>query len=410
MSALGQTEAWNDFRADDEPFGPFLRVVLTPAGTGRIHLKLPVRLPKENAEPVAPMKWLRNAAVSVMGMDGQLKTSRDAEGAVPDDEEPVEGAVYYFVAVSAAPHPLEFAVDMEMARARSHLSGSDASSRPRREERLKNELVSRHIHCCLTDVPSNICNPVHIIPFHKGDEWLQLLVESRPRSYDPNLEDLTELDTINDIRNAFFASPNVHAYLGNLQLVIIKTPNGILSTTDIPRDNRILTPDVEFPSDVRFTAQWIKGTNADRAVVPNNSDMSFAKGNGGQLSNPSPLLLEYMFGVALVKHWGYGQDFLGPEHRTNVRRPVSAPLDPTLKRKMREQKAAARGGRTAEGMSQLEAEELVYRLWCASAEGVERRKAAIAEEEAHENFRLDRLMQWRERTLHNNASEDRQSR
>nr|GAT47742.1 predicted protein [Mycena chlorophos] len=379
MSALEQTEDWNDFRADDEPFGPFLRVVLTPAGTGRIHLKLPVRLPKENAEPIAPMKWLRNAAASVMGMDGQLKTSRDAEGAVPDDEEPVEG------------QPLEFAVDMEMARARSHLFGSDASSRPRREERLKNELVSRHIHCCLTDVPSNICNPVHIIPFHKCDEWIPLLVESRPRSYDLNPEDLTELDTINDIRNAFLASPNVHAYQGNLQLVIIKTPNGILSTTHIPRDDRILTPDVEFPSDVRFTAQWIKGTNADRAVVPNNSDMSFAKGNGDRLPKPSTLLLEYMFGVALVKHWGYGQDFLGPEHRANIRRPVPAPLDPTLKRKIREQKAASQGGRTAEGISQLEAEELVYRLGGGTRE-----------------FRADRVMQWRERTLHDTASEDHQ--
>ncbi|KAF8812071.1 hypothetical protein BYT27DRAFT_7252263 [Phlegmacium glaucopus] len=95
---------------------------------------------------------------------------------------------------------------------------------------------------------------MHIIPYQRGDEWLQLIIDNRP-----HLENLESL-SINDIRNGVYADDDLHNhYFDPRDVVVLKMPNPIPETTDVPdRAQRLdLDPSCSFPETSRYTLQWI---------------------------------------------------------------------------------------------------------------------------------------------------------
>jgi hypothetical protein len=91
----------------------------------------------------------------------------------------------------------------------------------------------------------------------------------------------------------------------------------VLQTTDIPpcgNPNVKLFGHVCYSENPRYSLQWLKCTEQELAHVPNNLDAAFKIDS--EIPKSSGVLLDYNYGVAVLKWWGkgYGQgDFL--QHR-----------------------------------------------------------------------------------------------
>jgi hypothetical protein len=143
------------------------------------------------------------------------------------------------------------------------------------------------------------------------------------------------------------------------------------------------------------------GTEHQKRDVPNNKDAAFKKHS--KKPKPSPLLLNYNYGVAALKWWGKG-----PEHLLTARKrpapPIAAPLGPqrskhdpsvtTAKladaRKLAGLQGGSGGNREAEDIDerrQYEAELLVATLYANTP-------AARGRREQQQADRTDRMDKW----------------
>jgi len=197
-------------------------------------------------------------------------------------------------------------VDLEVIKARSNVPSAMTDSR----QNFRDELLERDACCVFTGGKPIQVIAMHIIPFRRGSEWLEKIVNNRP-NYDENVESLSD---INDIRNGLSVNAGFHSYFDARMVVIIKTPNNVLTTADIPQlggDRPNDVPDeVTYPKDTRYSVQWLKDPNDGYATKnhPNNLDATFKKDT--QTTKPSDLLLHYNYGAAAVKQWGHGVDVL----------------------------------------------------------------------------------------------------
>jgi len=159
---------------------------------------------------------------------------------------------------------------------------------------------------------------VHIIPYARGDEWFQLIIGSR-QPYD---EDVSELTSINDIRNGLLVQPTLHTVVDSREFVILQTPNYVLDIDDVPSDPaRFTLKDAikyEYPVGQRFSLQVVGDFDGDTSLdlFPNNTTAAFKRGTN--LPKPSALLLHYNYGAAVVKLWGRRTEILD---RPNIPRP-----------------------------------------------------------------------------------------
>jgi len=151
-------------------------------------------------------------------------------------------------------------------------------------------------------------------------QWLRVIIANRPENRNIGLL------TIDDIQNGLLGTDTLHNQCFDPRLVVVlKTPNIMLETTDVPpRHERNIEPMVSYPSDRRYTLQWIAAppTAATLEHFPNNSDATFAN---QELAKPADLLLHYNYGAAVVKHWGKNKDVL--TKRLDIPRPpVPSPV------------------------------------------------------------------------------------
>ncbi|KAJ6555080.1 hypothetical protein DFH09DRAFT_1318269 [Mycena vulgaris] len=139
---------------------------------------------------------------------------------------------------------------------------------------------------------------IHFVPF---DTWLKQVVESRTAEDD---EDVTNFTSINEMRNGMLVANNLHPMIGQKNLVVLKTPNRVLDVTDIPpRSNNHphLFGNVKYSTNPRYTLQWLQSGQQERQNVPNNMDAAFKRYS--KKLKPSPLLLNYNYGVGALKWW-----------------------------------------------------------------------------------------------------------
>ncbi|KAF8342474.1 hypothetical protein F5887DRAFT_974428 [Amanita rubescens] len=230
--------------------------------------------------------------------------------------------------------------------------------------------------------------------------WLQLIVRNRPS----HGENVATLNNINDIRNGIFASSLIHASFDKRLVVVLKTPNHILETEDVPeRANREIIADVVYPYR-RYTLQWLE--EDDRMMLniyPNNSDATFRRATTRQ--KPSDLLLHYNYGAAPVKMWGHNTIVLkklAKPPRPQVPGPIHNRLAVARKRAAAQAGARARGrgrakgrararmGTMVESEGQAEWDEDDVMLFCwGNTKAAQERHLRKANEDAR------RIEQWR---------------
>ncbi|KAJ7639352.1 hypothetical protein FB45DRAFT_905375 [Roridomyces roridus] len=371
------------------------------------YLEIPTRIIKTNCR--RPVKYLRFLGWCIMGRSGAIKTDR-AGVAMGDEDTLNDETIYYFVTNAADDAAaLRYAVDPEVMKSRSSHSTSSTSMRTA-QDRFKDSLIQRDVVCVFTNSSKLTCQGSHIIPFHKGDEWLDFVVQNRPTEG----EDVSDLNSIHDIRNGLLLTGDLHHLMDHKHVAVIKTPNPVLQVDDIPpRHPLTLLHDggqVQYPDGKRYTMQWFKEDRMEQRRFPNNADAAFRKDT--QLPGPSPALLHYKYGVAAVYWWGKNASaYLGISNRPNLARP-SPPipaalgpernlrsghqLTPKYRRDPPAQGSGAPTGEGAQDQDMLDAEEIVLLLWSQNPAAIERRRRASEEQKRQEEERTSRLEQWRQ--------------
>ncbi|KAJ6529483.1 hypothetical protein DFH09DRAFT_934820 [Mycena vulgaris] len=368
--------------------------------TDDFYLEVPIAVIHSNS--VHPIKYLRFLGWCVIGRLGAVKRTRG--GADIADTAPLQDRRTYLYVYDAADNALKYAVDLEVLKTRSHISTS-ASSKPTRDDAFKENLAERDVRCIFTSKPPGFCEGTHIIPFHKGDEWLDFIVKNRLAD-----EDTAGL-TVDDARNGMLLSLDAHRGVDQRQLVVLQTPNAVLNVGDVPPCHiRPIKNDVKYPEGQRYTIQWLNGDEDERAVITNNSDATFNKLTS--IRKPSPMLLHYNYGAAAVRWWGHGKSHLEVSTRTRPIVPVPAAMGPTRskrnaqqlqessqKRTKRNMGGSGRGRGGGEAVQEGEAmdpDEIVMYFWSQNPAAIERRKREAEDREREGQDRASRMEQWRE--------------
>ncbi|KAJ7689119.1 hypothetical protein B0H17DRAFT_1067041 [Mycena rosella] len=338
-----------------------------------------------------PVKYLRYLGYCILGVDGTIATD-DFDGAELLDNDAINAGSYYFVREGGA-DVLDHAVDPE-ALTYSHASQTTNT---------RDLLATRDQYCVFTAMAAECCQGTHIVPFSKGDAWLKQIVDSRIPEDGEIVSDLT---SINEIRNGMLVSNTLHPLVDKKKLVVLKTPNRILACGDVPppsNANQILPDSVKYSTSPRYTLQWLNGDPYLQSIFTNNKDAAFKK-HVRKSTLPSPLLLHYNYGVAALKWWGNGPEYLITA-RMRPAPPIVAPLGPSRNKddrsittKLEEARTLGglQGGAGAGSSKEIEdiderrdadAERLVLEFYANTPTARRRRAQEKAEKQ-------DRMTQW----------------
>ncbi|KAJ7482807.1 hypothetical protein B0H11DRAFT_1862672 [Mycena galericulata] len=340
---------------------PLFRLYLAPE---HVNLYLDVPISVVSSLCIYPAKYLQYLGYCILGVPGIITRDLDGEpGEEISDEDPLDAGVYRFIHERDV---LAHAVDP------AALTYSHSPETTNTRDNFRTIVAERDVSCVFTNTAIKMCKGIHIVPYKQGDSWLKQIIESRFPEED---EDVTNLTSINDIRNGILVANTIHPMIDQKNLVVLKTPNRVLNMTDIPpRSNNDpdLLGDVKYSTNPRYTLQWLQGNKQERRSFPNNMDAAFKK--ICKNPKPSPLLLNYNYGVAALKWWGRGKECL----LTARMRPIAAPLGPpkskhdsALKFDDARTKLGAleggSGGNTEsvdiDELRQSQAEELVLAFW-----------------------------------------------
>lgn len=274
------------------PLAGHIHLVLFQQVHESFYLEIPVAIIQTVC--LRPCKYLRYLGWCVLGVEGSLQDEQRHQ--VELNGNLVDQGTYHYRLPVAHQDALFHAVDPEVIKLRSQVPFGTTATR----ENFREALVERDGgRCVWTGFPPGV--GMHIIPFSKGDEWLQLIIDNRPHNKEGRLG---TLKSINDIRNGIIGANSLHSpHFDSRAAVILKTPNPILRISDVPpRHNRVLPNEARYPTDSRYTLQWlVAGDEFLFNFFPNNSDASFVS-----LHKPKPaeILLHYNYGAAAVKQWG----------------------------------------------------------------------------------------------------------
>jgi len=274
---------------------------LSPSAIVRegFYLEIPTEIIRRNCK--YPVKYLRYLAWSILCLEGSIMLE-GTTSPVSDDSELLDYGIYSFRPDGVADW-FKMLVDLEVIQRRSQTYSGNTRIRGK----FTKNLLLRDTFCIFTDATIEFCHGIHIIPFARGSEWLNLIVEHR-RTNDS--QKMGEPDDINDVRNGFLLRCDLHGVFDARSLVVLKTPNKVLEIEDIPHSSRTVRRDNQaHPQDERYTAQWISCEEDYLEHFANNTDAAFQK-NTPKGNLPSPLLLDYNYGAAAVKQLGRNQETL----------------------------------------------------------------------------------------------------
>ncbi|KAH9050875.1 hypothetical protein EDB83DRAFT_2316995 [Lactarius deliciosus] len=180
--------------------------------------------------------------------------------------------------------------------------------------------------CVVTRHPGVYCDAAHLVPWNKGDEYIQRVVKDRSSCYHHH-GSLPSISGIDDVQNGVLLAKSVHSMLAQGAVAFLRTPNYGLDPTDIPR------VDLGQARTAHFTLQQLKvpedyspataaalevmantvpvpaftffavGSNMD-ALFQGTSNENGTSEQGTENSLPPHIILDYMYGVAAYKQWG----------------------------------------------------------------------------------------------------------
>ncbi|KAI9458463.1 hypothetical protein HD554DRAFT_1711940 [Boletus coccyginus] len=179
-----------------KPLAGHVHLVLFEQKPNPFYLEIPLGIIEEVCRH--PPKYLSYLGWCVLGAEGSLQDERGEP--VDLDSELADGGVYHYRLSSAgqgclshflcdleadrASDVLFHAVDLEVIKLRSEASTQTTRTR----SGFCQELAPRDGEQCVWTGFRRGCEGMHIIPWSKGDEWLQLIIQNRPHGGERRLE------------------------------------------------------------------------------------------------------------------------------------------------------------------------------------------------------------------------------
>ncbi|TFK53197.1 hypothetical protein OE88DRAFT_1807069 [Heliocybe sulcata] len=303
-----------------------------------------------------PIKYLKYLGWAILDLEGVIHSGGEV---VDDDAELVPSGLYVYVVedsvASATP------VNVKVANKRTE-SQTQTSAR----EAFRTTLMRRDPVCIFTRrLPIVGLEAVHIVPFARGEEWLQAII--RDRTYSA-MEDVPKDDLhLNHSVNGFIASLDVHTVIGARLAAVLQTPNPMLSHDDVrqqlhPRWER----DHHYPKDEtkHYIFQWLNfdGYEPDDVTYDVPNCMLAVFSGDPQQPRPSPLLLHYMYGCTVLRLWGRNVDILANNPRfAHTPPPTARMLGPPQTRadygRVNEKREAARSNASSREGGDYESNE-----------------------------------------------------
>ncbi|KIJ25382.1 hypothetical protein M422DRAFT_38784 [Sphaerobolus stellatus SS14] len=354
----------------------------------KFYLEIPVSFIEQHYR--SPLKFLLYLGWCTLGVHGDLRDGQRQE--VRLDGQLLEHGTYYFQP-KETDNVFKYAVDLEVIQARSAFNSSASSSR---DASFSVNLRERDGACVFTGA-SDTVKGMHIIPHRKGDEWLQLIIANRP-----NDELVSDMNSIDDIRNGMISSEHIHGLFDSRRAVILKTPNPVLEEDDVaPRCQRYfpIPPSCSYPSDSRYTFQLfeVPTNDADRIITPDNNDATFLRSS--ILPKPSGLLLNYNYGAVAVKHWGRNisifsnrPGILRPKVVTPAMGPTKTPGPVNCEKSAKKRMLREIGGQEEAGASEWDEDDVMLYFWGNS-------RAARERHESKQQDRKDYIEDWKSSVL-----------
>ncbi|KAF9513400.1 hypothetical protein BS47DRAFT_973215 [Hydnum rufescens UP504] len=243
-------------------------------------------IPSSTAQRLSlrPLKWLRFIAFTVCGARGHLCV--DQEGPLVNyntsSADPLNKKYYYFSDGKYNP--------IDPGAFHDHIT-SRAQTYPHSD--FHTQIIARDgDRCVVSNLRSAVCDAVHIIPASRDNMFLTKVVHARSALYD-----LDSNFTIHSLQNGILLTKTLHSFFTSAIIGFLQTPNFALDAEDVPYVGVGPVP----PK--RLTMQYLEEPlDAELNTFPEKDVVH--QGHGA--SPPSPVLLDYMYGVAVYKHWGMG--------------------------------------------------------------------------------------------------------
>ncbi|KAH8981838.1 hypothetical protein EDB83DRAFT_2629735 [Lactarius deliciosus] len=180
--------------------------------------------------------------------------------------------------------------------------------------------------CVVTRHPGVYCDAAHLVPWNKGDEYIQRVVKDRSPCYHQR-GTLPSISGIDDVQNGVLLAKSVHSMLAQGAVAFLRTPNYGLDPTDISRVNlgqartahftlqQLKVPEDYSPATAAALGVMVNtvpvpaftffavGSNLD-ALFQGTSNENGTSEQGTENSLPPHIILDYMYGVAAYKQWG----------------------------------------------------------------------------------------------------------
>ncbi|KAI0284487.1 hypothetical protein BC826DRAFT_156395 [Russula brevipes] len=146
-------------------------------------------------------------------------------------------------------------------------------------------------HCAVTRGSDYVCDAAHVIRHSKGDEYIQRVIADRRVLYEDEDPEIFSMD-INSTQNGILLRKDLHSKFGLGASQFLKTPNFALDPADIPRFETGTMPAS------RVTLQHIVPAGGLDPVRERDVTADWSS----PLAPPS-MLLDFMYGIAVIKRW-----------------------------------------------------------------------------------------------------------
>ncbi|KAH9046785.1 hypothetical protein EDB84DRAFT_601098 [Lactarius hengduanensis] len=265
---------------------------------------------------IYPFKWLRFVTFSVCGARGCLSTTPDGPP-INYDSASLNGItdLYYT--------PLGDCIFVDYQGSNDQATSTVPTDCP---NDFRDNVIARDGSACVvTRDPALCCDAAHLIPWCKGDQYIQKVFEVRSSCY--HRGSLPSISGIDDVRNGVFLTKTVHSMLAYGMVAFLRTPNYGLEPTDIPRidlgqarTDYLTLQHLEVPENYNPAIATTFEIMANTSPVPpfasfaarlnvdalfqgtGNENGTCEQGTGNLL--PPHIILDYMYGAAAYKKWG----------------------------------------------------------------------------------------------------------
>ncbi|KAF8879534.1 hypothetical protein CPB84DRAFT_1793290 [Gymnopilus junonius] len=286
-----------------------IHVVLNPKAGGDVFLDMPFAEIRHLS--FSPSRLLHYFCFIVLGLKGTLHDNDDKVVALEGEEggaisTKIEAGRTYLYHVEGDESSFTSSlVDPEAVR---ELGSNVSSTSEGHDTAFRTRLIERDGSGIFSGTFPDYCHGQHIIAHSKGADWLNLIIENRT-PYDN--DNMSGFDRVNDPRNGFLDSPNIHLSISKRNVFIFKTPNCYLHREDIPlaAPNHDIYPGSMAPLDSRFTMMLAVDSPGPKSLhIESPSDAMFAEPSANDL--PSGLLLDYFNAAVLLKNYLKGNETL----------------------------------------------------------------------------------------------------